>query len=239
MPFQDKYRSFIYVHDGAFEGEATAYDFTVSDSATPIGGFYASGSSLAEVVLHNTSATNSILVKAKQGTVGSALNEYSGIYKLEPLESRKFIFGSDMFFALGNYVSGDTATVHISALNATVTEPTAAPDTNHGPENIAAGTTYRFGPFTVPDSADWQITTAFTASGSGSTFRWRILDSNLDTYDTASTSFTVAGPDTASFGAANTGLSNAGVYWVECECDDAGVNLIGVTLTVDAGVTEP
>lgn len=163
MPFQDKYRSFIYVHDGAFEGEATAYTFTVSDSATPIGGFYASGASLAEVVLHNTSATNSILVKAKQGTVGSALNEYSGIYKLEPLESRKFIFGSDMFFALGNYVSGDTATVHISALNATVTEPEAAPDGGgHGPQDITAGNSYVFGPFTVATS--WNPTISGTIS---------------------------------------------------------------------------
>lgn len=110
---------------------------------------------------------------------------------------------------------------------------------NSGPVDIPEGTTYRFGPFTVPDAADWQITTTFTASGSGSTFRWQILDSNLDTYDNATTSFTAAGPDVASFAAANTGLSNAGVYWIDCNTDDAGVNLTGVTLTVDAGVTEP
>lgn len=164
MPFQDKYRSYIYVHDGAFEGEATPYTFTVSDSATPIGGFYASGSSLAEVVLHNTSATNSILVKAKQGTVGTALNEYSGIYKLEPLESRKFIFGSDMFFALGNYVSGDTATVHISALNATVTEPIVEPDENLGPQDIAPAASYVFGPISTPAGSLIRFSGTFTAS---------------------------------------------------------------------------
>lgn len=182
MPFQDKYRSFIYVHDGAFEGEATAYDFTVSDSATPIGGFYASGASLAEVVLHNTSATNSILVKAKSGTVGTALNEYSGIYKLEPLESRKFIFGSDMFFALGNYVSGDTATVHISALNATVTEPTApAEQGGHGPANILDGASYTFGPFTVVTDP-WLAPFEGTASSGGGAIQFTVKDSGNNTY---------------------------------------------------------
>lgn len=163
MPFQDFFKSSLYTRDGEFEGGATFYSFSVSDSALPIGGFYASGDSVAEVVVTNTSTANAVLVKAKQGTVGSALNEYSGIYKLEPLESRKFIFGSDMFFALGNYVSGDTATVHISALNATVTEPEAAPDgAGHGPQDITAGNSYIFGPFTVATS--WNPTISGTIS---------------------------------------------------------------------------
>jgi len=186
MPFQDKYRSYIYVHDGAFEGESTAYDFTVDDSATPIGGFYASGESLAEVVLHNTSATNSILVKAKSGTVGSALSEYAGIYKLEPLESRKFIFGSDMFFALANYVSGDTATVHISSLNATVTEPETPPEGGgHGPQNITAGNSYVFGPFTVATS--WNIPLSGTiANDTGGNLNFALTPVDASTWAGAS-----------------------------------------------------
>ena len=63
-------------------------------------------------------------------------------------------------------MSGDTATVHISALNATVTEPIVAPDENLGPQDIALDGIYHFGPSTsVPSGSSIQWAITYTSSG--------------------------------------------------------------------------
>lgn len=109
---------------------------------------------------------------------------------------------------------------------------------NSGPVNIAAGDSYRFGPFTIAQDAGWNIDTTFTASGSGSQFRWQVQDSGFNPLDTGLTSFTAGGPD-SNYADVNAPLNDAGVFYIECECFDAGVSLTGVTLTLTAGVTEP